>query len=80
MPYDPSLPVDIDWNLGTGDAMAIWFRKSLRSGDVRLIDDYETSGEALPYYAACSGSGATFTGSTGLGERRAREWTPTPEP
>jgi len=51
VPYDPALPVDTDWDIGFGDATAIWFSQSLRSGEVRLIDYYEASGEALPHYA-----------------------------
>jgi len=52
VPYDPALPVDTDWDLGVGDATAIWFSQSLRTGEVRLIDYYEASGEGLPHYAA----------------------------
>lgn len=52
VPFDPALPVDTDWDIGFGDATAIWFSQSLRSGEVRLIDYYEASGEALPHYAA----------------------------
>lgn len=51
VPFDPMLPVDTDWDIGYGDATAIWFSQSLRSGEVRLIDYYEASGEALPHYA-----------------------------
>jgi phage terminase large subunit len=51
VPYDPALPVDTDWDLGIGDAMAVWFSQSLRSGEVRLIDYYEASGEGFPHYA-----------------------------
>lgn len=47
VPYDPSLPVDTDWDLGI-DAMAIWFSQSLRSGEVHLIDYYENIGGGLP--------------------------------
>jgi phage terminase large subunit len=50
--YDPVLPVDTDWDLGIGDAMSIWFSQTLRSGEVRLIDYYEASGEGFPHYAA----------------------------
>jgi phage terminase large subunit len=50
VPYDPALPVDTDWDLGIGDAMSIWFSQSTRSGEVRLIDYYENSGEGLPHY------------------------------
>ena len=52
VPYDAALPVDTDWDLGIGDAMAIWFSQSTRSGEVRLIDYYENSGEGFPHYAA----------------------------
>lgn len=51
VPYDPALPVDTDWDLGIGDAMAIWFSQSTRSGEVRLIDYLEGSGEGFPFYA-----------------------------
>ena len=51
VPYEPALPVDTDWDLGVGDSTAIWFSQSLRSGEVRLIDYHEASGEGFPYYA-----------------------------
>lgn len=51
VPYDPALPVDTDWDLGIGDAMAIWFSQSTRGGEVRLIDYVEASGEGFPFYA-----------------------------
>jgi hypothetical protein len=52
VPYDPMLKVDTDWDLGVGDHTAIWFSQSLRSGELRLIDYYEASGEGLPHYAS----------------------------
>lgn len=51
VPYDPALPVDTDWDLGVGDATAIWFSQSLRSGEVHLIDYYEAQGEGFQHYA-----------------------------
>lgn len=51
VPHEPALPVDTDWDLGIGDSMAIWFSQSTRSGEVRLIDYYESSGEGFPHYA-----------------------------
>jgi hypothetical protein len=51
VPYDPQLPVDTDWDLGIGDSTAIWFTQSLRSGEVRVIDYYENTGEGIPHYA-----------------------------
>jgi phage terminase large subunit len=46
VPYDPSLPVDTDWDLGI-DAMAVWFTQSERSGTVRVIDYLEDVGGGL---------------------------------
>jgi len=51
VPYEPVLPVDTYWDLGVGDATAIWFAQSLKSGEVRAIDYYESSGEGLQHYA-----------------------------
>jgi len=51
VPYEPILPVDTCWDLGMGDATAIWFAQSLKSGEVRCIDYYEASGEGLQHYA-----------------------------
>jgi hypothetical protein len=50
VPYDPALLVDTDWDLGVGDATAIWFSQSLYSGEVRLIDYYENTGQGLAHY------------------------------
>src|SRR5690606_25168992 len=44
VPYDPALPVNTYWDLGMN--LAIWFEQSTRSGEVRLIDYYESGGEA----------------------------------
>ena len=53
VPYDPSLPVDTDWDLGIGDSMAIWFSQQAKGANqVRLIDYCEGSGEGFPYYAS----------------------------
>ena len=46
VPYEPTLPVDTDWDLGI-DAMAVWFSQSTRSGEVRIIDYYEDVGGGL---------------------------------
>ena len=51
VPHDPRLPVDTDWDLGVGDSTAIWFTQSLRSGEVRVIDYYENTGEGIPHHA-----------------------------
>jgi phage terminase large subunit len=52
VPYDPALVVDSDWDIGIDDATAIWFSQSTRSGQVRVIDDYEGKDEGLPPAAA----------------------------
>lgn len=50
VPHDPALPVHTVWDLGVGDATAIWFIQLL-GHEARLIDYYEASGEGLPHYA-----------------------------
>lgn len=50
VPIEPALPVDTDWDLGMDDSTAIWFSQSLRSGEVRVVDYYEASGEGLLHY------------------------------
>lgn len=50
VPYDPALPVHTVWDLGMGDATAIWFAQ-LVGVERRLIDYYENAGEGLGHYA-----------------------------
>ena len=50
IPHDPVLPVHTFWDLGVGDATAIWFAQTVAS-EIRLIDYYEAIGEGLPHYA-----------------------------
>lgn len=50
VPYEPILPVDTAWDLGVGDATAIWFVQRFHGGEVRVIDYYESSGVGLPHY------------------------------
>lgn len=50
VPYDPMIPVDTDWDLGIGDATAIWFSQTLSSGEVRCLDYYEATGQGLPHF------------------------------
>src|SRR5882724_4273269 len=47
---EPRLPVHTAWNLGIGDATAIWFYQ-LAGREIRLIDYYENSGVGLDHYA-----------------------------
>jgi phage terminase large subunit len=50
VPYEPGLPVHTAWDLGIGDSTAIWFWQVV-SGEIRIIDWYENSGQGLPHYA-----------------------------
>jgi hypothetical protein len=50
VPYEPLLPVDTYWDLGIADSMAIWFVQTAKSGQIRVIDYYEASGEGFPHY------------------------------
>ncbi|MDL2207618.1 hypothetical protein LJB82_02730 [Desulfovibrio sp. OttesenSCG-928-M16] len=51
VPFEPLLPVYTAWDLGMDDAMSIWFWQRDRSGDWRIFDYYENSGEGLEHYA-----------------------------
>lgn len=51
VPYEPALPVYTAWDLGMDDAMCIWFFQLEPSGDWRVFDYYENSGEGLEHYA-----------------------------
>lgn len=49
VPPDQAAPMDTAWDLGINDATAIWCFQIVR-GQIRLIDYYEASGEALAHY------------------------------
>lgn len=49
VPYEPTLPVTTAWDLGVGDATAIWFFQQAGQ-EIRVIDYFEASGEGLSYY------------------------------
>ena len=50
VPWEPRLPVYTAWDLGMGDATAIWFWQEY-GFERRYIDYYENSGEGLAHYA-----------------------------
>ena len=50
VPYDTSIPVETNWDLGYRDATAIWFSQSSYGGVVRLIDYYANTSEGLDHY------------------------------
>ncbi len=51
VPYEAHLPVHTTWDIGIGDATAIWFWQEI-GDEIRFIDYYEASGEGLTHYAA----------------------------
>ncbi|MDO5483515.1 MAG: terminase family protein [Desulfovibrionaceae bacterium] len=48
---EPDLPVHTAWDLGMDDATAIWFFQTDATGQWRMLDYYEASGEGLAHYA-----------------------------
>lgn len=50
--YDDSLGVYTSWDLGVGDATAIWFFQVTSGGEIHFIDHYESSGEDLGHYVS----------------------------
>lgn len=50
VPHDPTVKVETWWDLGIGDATAIWFVQRVGL-EIHVIDYHEASGEGLPYYA-----------------------------
>lgn len=51
VPYDRGLKVDTWWDLGVGDAMAIWFTQTV-GREIHVIDCLDAEGEGIPYYVA----------------------------
>lgn len=50
VPYDPAFEVFTAWDLGYGDATAIWWLQFV-GRELRWIDFYESSGEQIEHYA-----------------------------
>lgn len=50
VPYDPSAEVFTAWDLGFGDATAIWWLQFV-GRELRWLEYYENSGEQLDHYA-----------------------------
>lgn len=49
VPYDENLPTFVAMDLGFNDSMAIWWYQKY-GAEIRLIEYYENSGEALTHY------------------------------
>lgn len=50
VPYEPKLPVDTYWDIGHSDATVIVFAQNIGM-EIRVIDCYANSGEAISHYA-----------------------------
>lgn len=50
LPIIPDLPVHSSWDIGVGDATAIWLFQVLKSGNINFIHYYENNGEGLEHY------------------------------
>lgn len=50
VPHDPGFQVGTAWDIGFGDATAIWFYQCI-GREIRIIDYYEMSGADLAHYA-----------------------------
>lgn len=51
VPWEPSVPVNVFWDLGMNDEMSLWFHQRV-GREHRLIDYYANSGEGFDHYAA----------------------------
>jgi hypothetical protein len=49
VPHQPERLVDTAWDLGIGDATAIWFYQ-VTPGEIHVIDYYEASGQPITHY------------------------------
>lgn len=49
VPYQDEAPVNTTWDLGFGDATAIWFYQLIQD-EIHLIDYYENSGKGVDHY------------------------------
>ena len=50
VPFDPEFPVYTAWDLGYGDATAIWFYQVI-TGEIRLLEYCEANLKGVDYYA-----------------------------
>ena len=49
VPYEPMYPVNVSWDIGYNDKMALWFHQRVGVQN-RLIHYFEKSGEGLKYF------------------------------
>lgn len=51
LPILPNVPVDVVFDLGRGDATALWFIQEI-GPEIRLVDHYENNGHDITHYVA----------------------------
>ena len=51
VPVEPSLPVHTAWDLGVGDATAIWFWQAV-GREIHVVDYYAAHSQGIEHYAA----------------------------
>lgn len=74
VPIDPSLPVHTAWDLGVGDATAIWFFQVLHGG-IHVVDFYTCTGVGVEHYAQVLRDKAYTYGAHYVPhDARVREW------
>jgi len=61
VPYDSAVPVHTAWDLGIGDATAIWFYQTIGK-EIHIIDYYENNNEGIAHYANILNSKGYFYG------------------
>ena len=72
--YDPALAVETWWDIGVGDATAIWFTQS-HASQVRIVDYLEASGESMGFYAKeLQKKPYTYASHNGPHDLEVREW------
>lgn len=49
VPYDPLYPVNVFWDIGFGDHMALWFHQRIGKTN-RLVHYFQANGEGLEYF------------------------------
>lgn len=50
LPFDPATPVETWWDIGCGDATAIWFTQTMGK-EIHVIDYYHSNNKGLEHYA-----------------------------
>jgi hypothetical protein len=74
VPYQSEIGVETWWDLGVGDANAIWFTQSV-GREVHVIDYYENSGEGVQHYAkVLQDRGYVYTKHHAPHDIMVREW------